>query len=296
MKHASYDYAVIGGDMRQVFLTEELARCATRVCHYALCAAPDERRMAQAASVTGMDSLKEACLDSACVIGPIPLFRDRLCIQRAAFGEPLELSQLLDNLKPNQFFFAGCIPREFRAAASEKGVHVFDLMEHPSLPFFNSIATAEGAICEAISHSSLNLNKSRCAVLGYGKCGSTLTHALKGLSCRVFVFSNPEEERARAALVADDSGTLGDFEAQAEAFDFVFNTIPAPVVSEELLARMKPFVTIIDIASAPGGIDFTAAKRLGIQALLCPGLPGKYAPASSAKIIKETIEKILAES
>jgi dipicolinate synthase subunit A len=50
-------------------------------------------------------------------------------------------------------------------------------------------------------------------------------------------------------------------------------------------------VTIIDIASAPGGVDFSAAQKMGISAFLCSGLPGKYAPASSASAIQKIIEK-----
>lgn len=295
MKYSFYDYAVIGGDMRQVYLAEELAHHANRICHYALCAAPDERRLSDASYVTAADSLEEICTASPCVVCPIPLCKSRLYINQSAFEEPLYLSQLLAALKPGQFFFAGCIPADFKTAAEEKGVHVFDLMENQSLPFFNSISTAEGVICEAIQRSPLNLHRSRCAVLGYGKCGSTLAHYLKGMFCRVYVAAAPEEERAQAALIADQTGTLKDFENCAGEFDFVFNTIPAPVVTAETLDKMNRSVVILDIASAPGGIDFIAAKRFGIYAYHCPSLPGKYAPSSSGRVLKETIEKILHE-
>ena len=78
-------------------------------------------------------------------------------------------------------------------------------------------------------------------------------------------------------------------------YDFIFNTIPALVLTAPLLKKMKPQVTIIDIASAPGGVDFAAASELNLCARLAPGLPGKYAPASSARAIKETIEIMLKE-
>ena len=48
-----YDYAVIGGDMRQVYLAEELASGAGRVCCYGICA--------DAASVFCAGSLSEFC-------------------------------------------------------------------------------------------------------------------------------------------------------------------------------------------------------------------------------------------
>ena len=47
------------------------------------------------------------------------------------------------------------------------------------------------------------------------------------------------------------------------------------------LKRMARDACIIDIASAPGGVDREAARKLGVQAYLCPSLPGIYAPKSS---------------
>ena len=278
-----YDYAVIGGDMRQVYLAEELARSANRVCCYGLCA--DGTSASQAAS------LSEICSSSPCLIGPIPFCKNGDFLNQSAFQQALPIKLLLPNLKSGQSFFAGCIPGNFREAVEEKGVRVFDLMENPQLSYFNTIATAEGAVCEAIRISPVNLHQSSCAVLGYGKCGRTLSHYLKGMFCHIYVAANPEEERAQAALIADETGTLKEFEVCVKEFDFIFNTIPALVVPAGLLDGVKRSVSIIDIASAPGGVDFEAAKKQGISAVLCPGLPGKYAPLSSARAIRDIIEK-----
>ena len=50
-------------------------------------------------------------------------------------------------------------------------------------------------------------------------------------------------------------------------------------------------MAIIDIASAPGGVDYEAAGALGIAAKLCLGLPGKYAPKTAGEILAEEIMK-----
>jgi dipicolinate synthase subunit A len=52
---------------------------------------------------------------------------------------------------------------------------------------------------------------------------------------------------------------------------------------------------VIDIASAPGGVDFEAAKQLGIAAKLCPGLPGKYSPRSAGEAAAQVARIILEE-
>ena len=53
---------------------------------------------------------------------------------------------------------------------------------------------------------------------------------------------------------------------------------------------MRSDTLILDMASEPGGVDYKAAEELGITAVLLPGLPGKYAPASSAEILADKIK------
>lgn len=293
--HYKYDYAVIGGDMRQVYLAEELIRCKNHICHFALCDSPDKHCFSDISFVTAASSVEEACNLSAYIVVPIPLCRNGSFINQNAFDEHISVDLIFSNLKAGQSLFGGCIPEEQKASALKKGVRVFDLMEDSSLSYFNTIATAEGAICEAIQKSPRNLHHSSCAILGYGKCGRTLCQYLKGMSCRTYVAARREESRAQSALISDETGTIEEFASHAGEFDFIFNTIPAAVITCGILKKVKPSVTIIDIASAPGGVDFKAAQKLGLTASLCPGLPGKYAPASSAMVIKETIERILKE-
>jgi dipicolinate synthase subunit A len=78
-------------------------------------------------------------------------------------------------------------------------------------------------------------------------------------------------------------------------FMYIFNTAPALVLGEALLEGAAPEATIIDIAAAPGGVDFEAAKQLGLCAKLCPGLPGKYAPRAAGESVAQTARIILEE-
>ena len=63
-------------------------------------------------------------------------------------------------------------------------------------------------------------------------------------------------------------------------YALIVNTVPAMVLGQEALERTVPDVCIIDLASAPGGVDFPAAERLKRTAVLALGLPGKVAPVS----------------
>lgn len=270
-----YDYAVIDGDLRQVYLAEELAAVNRSVIFFGLVKTPKNCSMTT--------SLEYAIHSARHIVGPTPL------LKKGDVNSEHLLSSLINELNSEQSFFAGCIPKELAEDLADRGVFVYDLMENNALAVYNTIATAEGAICEALLKSPKNLHHSKCAILGYGRCGHTLANYLKGMFCDVYVCANSEDKCALAETVIEKAGDIEDFRVHAHEFDYVFNTIPAKVLTEPILERMKPAVTIIDIASAPGGVDYEAAARLGLNASLCPGLPGKYSPLSCAEAIKNII-------
>lgn len=289
MKKRIYDFAVIGGDLRQAVLAQILTAKGCRVCHYALCRPIDDP------GCHPVSSLKEAVLCSENIIAPIPMTKNNMELNHQVQTGDLCLSSLISLFSEEQYFFAGCIPDKFREAAHLRNVRVFDFMDSEELSVFNSIATAEGAVAEAITKSGRNLHGSSCLILGYGRCAKTLTACLRGMFCHTTVCARKPQAMAEAAILADKAVSISDFETHLNEYDFIFNTIPAPVLLKEHLVKMKKHVTIIDIASAPGGVDFAAAARLNLSAYLCPGLPGKYAPVSSAQAIADTIFNYLGQ-
>ncbi len=290
MSSFSYDFSVLGGDARQVFLAEMLAESGSSLCCYALASQPNNSIFENVPIIYEASSLEEACAHSKTVICPFPFTKDGADVSAENSSYRFSIQTLLHLLRPGQSLFAGGIPSSFKKEAAENNVAVFDYADDISLPVYNSISTAEGAICEAILHSPFNLHKSRCAVLGFGKCGHSIVCCLKGLSANVSVFTDNTEEAARASLVADESFPLSSLPDRAGNFRFIFNTIPAQFINENTLKNIDRSALIVDIASSPGGVDYDAAQRLGISALHCLGLPGKYAPASSARFLKHFID------
>ena len=58
---------------------------------------------------------------------------------------------------------------------------------------------------------------------------------------------------------------------------------------------MDSEVLLIDLASTPGGIDGKMATSMGLKFIWALALPGRIAPSSSAKFIKDTVYNILEE-
>lgn len=285
MDYKTYDFAVVGGDLRQVYLAQILANRGFKVCQYALC------RQTAKNLVTPAHTLQEAVLYSGTVIAPIPMTKDGRNLNHNSQAQETALPLLSDYLTAGQTFYAGCIPKHFRENAAARGVKVHDLMEDESLAVYNSIATAEGAVAEALQKSHQNLHKSHCLILGYGKCGKTLTALLKGMSCRTTVYARNPRARAEASIAADNTLDDSGLYNSPGDFDFIFNTVPALILNRKYMENMKKEAVIIDIASAPGGVDYPSALELGISAYLCPGLPGRYSPKSSAKAIAGVVAK-----
>ena len=71
------------------------------------------------------------------------------------------------------------------------------------------------------------------------------------------------------------------------------NTAPGLVLTAARLTELPAGALVLDLASAPGGVDFEAARAFGIRCLTAPGLPGKYSPRSAAVFVKDAIYAIL---
>lgn len=197
------------------------------------------------------------------------------------------LSQMKSRLTPSHIVLGGNLPEDFLLYCREQNIQTIDYMKFQTVAMKNAVATAEGAICQAITSSDINLHKSRCLVIGYGKCGEILAEKLHGMGCYVWVSTRDPLAKAKAFAHGYEE------HESYEKYDFIFNTAPALVITPAVIDRLKPEAVIIDIASKPGGCDFNYCIRKGITAKHCPGLPGKYAPKSSAEIIYKEITKTL---
>ena len=90
-------------------------------------------------------------------------------IQGQEFYIDLTEENFLKYLKKGSLFCAGGIPEDFLERAGKKGIRCFDYQKDPFTAMENTIATAEGAIAQAILRSPENLRGSSSLVIGYGR-------------------------------------------------------------------------------------------------------------------------------
>lgn len=217
------------------------------------------------------------------------------------------LEENISKLQKGQIVYGCNFPPTLLEQCAGKGIRFVDYMKVDGVASRNAIATAEGAIAEALKAGCVSIHGSASLVVGYGCCGEVLAEKLVSLKSRVSVVDRKAEKRARAkaygcqALDFPDLGMRANADADRKAgrqavigsYDFIFNTVPAPVLGRELLTHVGRDVVIVDIASKPGGTDFEYCRKNDIHANLCLGLPGRYAPKSASEILLEVIRKTI---
>lgn len=273
-----YDIALIGGDARIAYM----ASCFLEKGYRVICYGTMDVAGEESSNLLYADSMKDAIRQSSLIVGGISLFKEGKVFAKQEMQDMTE-EGFYNCLEPDQMVFGGVIPERFSELCRERNILCYDFMKDEPLAIFNAVATAEGAILEALQNKETNIHGSDTLVLGYGRCGRVLSNKLRGMGAKVTVCSRSPVELACAETCGYRVLPIGKLEDGIHVFEYIYNTVPATLLRRNLLTRMRRDVLIIDIASGEGGVDYQRAKQLGIRALHCLGLPGKYAPKISAK-------------
>ncbi len=283
--------AILGGDLRIVKLAEMLTKENFLIKTYALEKAENLKNISE---ISFCSSIEETIKEADLVIGPIPLSNNNLQINTPFSEKKILLDELLKHLK-NKIFLAGNVKEEYKKEAEKQNVQIIDVLKREELVVLNTIATAEGAIQIAMEETDYTLHGSNILVLGFGRVGKTVAYMLKGIGANVYVEARKQEDMAWIKIYGYQAILLNEMQENLEKFDIIINTIPSIILKEKELSKLKKECLIIDLASYPGGIEQEAAKKLGIKTIWALALPGKVAPVTSAKFIKDTIFHITKE-
>lgn len=283
-----YDLALIGGDDRIAYMAPFFIEKGYRV----ICYGTKQLEEHTINPAKFAKTFSEAVEESKYIVGGVPLFKKGKLFGGDTIQEISE-ENFYHCLESNQVVFGGVIPRQFEMICREKNVTCYDFLKDEALAIFNAIATAEGTILETIKNSKTNLHGSKTLVLGFGRCAKILCDKLKGMGAKVTVCVRNKEQLAYAKAYGYAGMNLVNLSEQIGDYEYIFNTIPAKVLGQNQLGNMRRDVIVIDIASGEGGTDFLCAKRMGIRAMQCLGLPGKYAPKGSAEgLVQYVISKM----
>ena len=259
-------FAVIGGDLRQTAVANALADDGYVVRAFAL-----EDGFPLSDKIIPCSSLYDAVLDSHAVVLPLPVSNDDRTIN--ARNETISFSELFAYNRP--LYIGGKLCENFYNVANEMNCQCIDYLNREELSILNAIPTSEGAIQIMMEELPITLHDSNCLVLGFGRIAKVLAHMLTGLGAHVSCCARKHSDLAWISTLGYRPMHILELPENVRDFDVILNTIPAQVLTREVLDKTKTDVLVIALASKPGGVDFEAARELNIKTIWALSLPGK---------------------
>lgn len=169
------------------------------------------------------------------------------------------------------------------------------LFERDDVAIYNSIPTVEGTIMMVIQHTDVTIHQSNLAILGLGRVGMSAARAFGCLGANVKVGVRKSKDLARITEMGLKPFHMDDLVDEVSDIDVLINTVPSPVVTANVLAKLPAHALVIDLASKPGGTDFRYAEKRGIKAMLAPSLPGIVAPKTAGRILANVLTELLVD-
>lgn len=283
-----YRFALIGGDLRSSRLKEILERNGNIVVSYAL----EESNTGEYNRCAG---LQEAVARGDIIIASVPLTTDGVTLNAPFHTGEILLEDVIRAVSKGKVFIAGAIPGFVQQKLEAKGVWVEDLLTRDDLAILNSVPTAEGAIQVAMEALPVTIQALPVLVTGYGRVGKTLAGALKALGAQVYVAVRKNRDAALAFAAGLQPYNYENLYDILPKIQLVYNTVPAKVITADVMERLSGNCLIIDVASNPGGVDTDSASELGLRVIKALSLPGKVAPYTAAENMLSVIYNIVHE-
>ncbi len=278
---------ILGGDLRQLSVANEFKIEGYEVSFFAFenCELPIPYYI--------YNDIDSAFLENNIIILGMPVSRDGIHLNTPFSKLTVKLSDISDRIKPDKKIFGGILPDIYSGKGFKKNSIFYDYGKKEELTIKNVVPTVEGAIALAIENTPFTIHSSNILICGFGRIGKILAKDIASLGANVTVSARKPEDLAWIDCYGYNKIKTNRIYESVNTFDIIFNTIPSTVIDEECLKRVKKNALIIDLASGSGGVDLKYAKLLDINVIRALSIPGKVAPKTSGKIIKDTIVDIL---
>lgn len=278
-------WGIVGGDRRQLYLARSLREDGRAV---ALCGLENLEGAEDFPSLP----LEELCQRSEVLLLPLPATRDGQFLNAPFSRTPIPLDDAFAAVMAGRPVLGGMVGKLRQSSPLWDQEELLDYFQREELTTGNAFLTSEAAVALAIEHWPGTLAGSHCLVTGFGRIGKALCPMLRSLGA--WVDCAARKPRDLAAIHGLGCRAL-TYDRISRTYDLIFNTVPAPVLGEEILRRQGEETLLLELASAPGGVDRSAAQRRGVEVLDAPSLPGRFSPQASGELIKEAVYHILEE-
>ncbi|MDW7675541.1 MAG: dipicolinate synthase subunit DpsA [Bacillota bacterium] len=282
---------VLGGDDRELVLIPRLASLGAELNIVGFPSLP------HAANIRIVSSIDQAIENVDAVLLPMPGTDLQGNIRAIYAEEKLVLTEsVVKKIPPKTPVIVGVAKPFLKEWAEKYQLKLIEIAEVDEVAILNAIPTAEGAVQLAMEHTNFTIHSSNSFVIGFGRVGFTMARTLAALGANVTIVARKPADYARAFELGYQVCNYQELIDKISEAHLIFNTVPALVLTKELLVKVDVNTLIIDLASQPGGTDFKAAADQGVNAILAPGLPGKVAPKTAGEILAKVIPAFILEN
>lgn len=282
-------FTVLGGDERSLCLAYELMEDGHHVKIFGF------DKLEKKLDIEESSSLREAIKDADIIIGPLPFTRDEKTINAPFYSGKIDINNVIKLVHSEQLLTVGKVDEDILELFNKNNINIKDYFHREEMQILNAIPTAEGAIELAMAEMPITIHGSNILILGYGRIGKVLSKMIQGIGATVYVAARKYSDIAWIKSCGYNPVLFKDIEEHLYNMDLVFNTVPELILDEYMLNKFNGKSIVIDLASKPGGVDFEKAEALGVKVNHALGLPGKAAPVTAARVIKETVYNIVRE-
>lgn len=223
------------------------------------------------------------------IVLPLPFSKDGVNINAPLSEKPLPLELITRYAKPGALILSGGSSDRLRQLCRDNGLQTENYFDCEELTLKNALLTAEGAVSLLISSSEQSLFNSSALITGYGRIAAYLARLLREFRCRVTIAARSPVQREKALL--DGFCTLPAELAglAAASADFIINTVPAELFTEESFGKMPDGAVYMELATRTSVPEREYAQAAGVKHIMASGLPGRFSPKTAGEAIAQAV-------
>ncbi len=215
------------------------------------------------------------------VILPLPVSKDGFTV----FSDKnlnLKLSDLYDKIQPFQRLYGG-------GMKDVPDCIVYDFMKNPTFKLINAHYTAQGTLRLLLENTDSYIVGKKALIIGYGDVATTLAMMLSNIGLKVIAAMRKADKRLEAMALGYKAINLDEIGNVIDGCDYIFGTVPARILTENHISKMKDDSIYIELASSPFTADKSIFEIYSKNYIFGGGLPGRYLPKASAELMADYI-------
>ena len=187
---------------------------------------------------------------------------------------------------PHTVIYCGNLPEEILKLFADRMVKVNNLLDDEFFAIQNARLTAEGVLSLIIEKTEKSIEDVNVLFLGGGRISKASAILLKKLGVFVGIASYNKADYNMAHYYSDRAYYKEEYVSALKDFDVIVNTRPFCYIDVKILKNLKRDALFLETASVK---CISEENSEGVNYILAPALPQRFACYSAGKIIADKI-------